>query len=284
MKLFLSLLLILPLPAEDHPGKLPFQTHCAACHMKDVLVVGPSLVEVAKTYPEKKKTDFIAWAKAPGRKNQKLIQMPSMAHVPDVDLAKIHDYVLQSTKGFKEKKRSTLFKNFKEPKRDLPYITRSSMPDSSPASIAVVLENNMSICWDTETCRFRYAYEGNRTNLFSMWSPASLPNQPYYTEAEIPLVEHKGEPKFLGYQLYKKNPEFHYRIGDLEVKELIANGKEQNAFTRQIQITNLTDSISLNLEGKGKAILNSDQGILKNGKLTLTADEAKLFTLKVTRK
>ena len=34
------------------------------------------------------------------------------------------------------------------------------MPDASPASIAVALDDTNSLCWDAGTCRLRYAWTG----------------------------------------------------------------------------------------------------------------------------
>lgn len=291
MNPFLALIALstlgLPLLAQDktpHLGKQAFKTNCAACHLADVLVVGPSLVEVARNYPADKQADFITWAKTPGKKNLKLIQMPSMAHVPEADLAKIHDYILTSTKGLTEKKRSSLYPAFKEPKRPLPYVVRTSMPDSSPASIAIVLENGLTACWDTEACRFRYAYLGDKTNLFSIWKPASLPKKPYYIETSEKLFLLEGYPHFHGYRLINKTPEFSYRIGHVEIKERFAKHPTNGAFTRHFTIGNQTGPLTLDLTAEGRATLTSDKGTLEDGLLTLTADQAKSFTLTVIAK
>lgn len=287
-----TLLPTLPLLAQDktpHPGEKLYQINCAACHLADVLVVGPSLVEISQTYSSEKQAEFITWAKAPGKKNPKLIQMPSMAHVPDADLIKIHDYILSSTQGVEEKKRGSLFPTFKEPKRPLPYVARTSMPDSSPASIATVLENGLSACWDTEACRFRYAYVGDKTNLFSMWRPASLPNKPYYRETSEKLLSLPGKPEFLGYRLINKTPEFSYRIGNVIVKERLSSETpvpstpaQNNTITRHFRITNNTDPITLHLSAEGKNIgISTSKGTFIDGNLTLTAKEAESFTLSI---
>ena len=300
MKYFLSLLLTLPLAAEDKvppPGEQPFKTNCAACHMLASDVVGPSLVSLAKTYPKAKQGEFVAWAKAPGKKNTNMIQMPSMAHVPDADLAKIHDYLLSTADGVKEKSGKELYPKFKEPKRPLPYVVRASMPDSSPASVGVILENGLSVCWDTEACRFRYAYVGNKTNLFNIWKPASLPNKPFYVESSDVLIHSAtsddkkvsffpitAKPRFRGYRLIDRNPEFHYSLGGFEIREQVGTGGSGGTIKRQFTISHLDRSIQLDLSSKGNAIVSSDKGTIKDGKLSLTAAEAKSFTLTLTKK
>ncbi len=286
MKYFLVLFFISSLSAQDQvqsKGEQSFKIHCAACHLLANAVVGPSLVTVAETYPAGQKEAFITWAKTPGKKNAKMIQMPSMAHVPDVELSAIHDYLLAVTKGVKNKKNKEVFPKFKEPKRALPYVARASMPDSSPASVGIVLENGLTVCWDTEACRFRYAYVGDKTALFSMWRPAKLPNKPYYRESAEQLFVGMGQPKFLGYRLVEKDPEFRFKIGSVEFRELISAGNRPKELTRRFTIQNLTEDIVLDLSGEGTALLNVDKGSLQDGKLTLSADEAKSFTLTLTK-
>ncbi|MGC6426238.1 MAG: c-type cytochrome [Akkermansiaceae bacterium] len=276
---FLFLTLSLPGFAL-HPGEQAYKTHCAACHMIDTTIVGPSLVGIAKTYPADKKTKFIAWTQAPGKKNPKMIQMPSMAHVPESDLGKIHDYILARTKGVQEKKRNELFPEFQEPQRELPYVVRASLPGSSPASIAVVLPNGLTLCWDTELCRLRYLYEGTKTNLFSIWRPANLPNEPFYHESSTTLITSDESPQFLSYQLINKFPEFHYRIGSTEIRELI--GSSEGKVTRTFTVSGEIDD--LNFSPKGEAVLSSNQGQLKEGQLRFTGDQTKSFTLTIATK
>ncbi len=67
MNPFLALIALstlgLPLLAQDknpHPGKQAFKTNCAACHLTDVRVVGPSSAEVARNYTADNLADFIS--------------------------------------------------------------------------------------------------------------------------------------------------------------------------------------------------------------------------------
>ena len=286
MKYLLSLLFVLPAMAQDKvlpAGEAKFKMNCSACHVLANVVVGPSLVTLAKSYPKEKRADFIKWAKVPGKKNPNMIQMPSMAHVPDGDLTEIHDYILSATKGIKNKSGKSLYPKFKEPKRELPYVVRASMPDSSPASVAVVLENGLSVCWDTEACRMRYIYVGEKTNLFSMWKPASLQNKPFYTETSMIFSKIDAKPQFLGYRLLEKDPVFLYRLGPLEVSERISAGSEEGSVSRIFSVPN-TDGLTLDLSHEGKVTITSDKGTLKDHKLTLLPEEAKSFTLTITKK
>jgi len=287
MKYLLSLLFVLPAMAQDKAlpsGEAKFAMNCSACHVLANVVVGPSMVTLAKTYPKEKQGEFIKWAKEPGKKNPNMIQMPSMAHVPDEDLGEIHDYILATTKGIKNKSGGALYPKFKEPERALPYVVRAFMPDSSPASVGVVLENGLSLCWDTEACRFRYTYVGDRTDLFHYRILAKLPNQPFYVETSERLLSLEPKPQFRGYRLVGKDPEFRYSIGSYEICELISAGTGDGVITRQFTIAGLDRPLQLDLAAKGVAALTYDKGTLKKGILSLTADEAKSFTLTLTKK
>lgn len=144
-------------PPNESPGKQAYQANCMACHQVDLRLVGPSLVAIAATYPLEKQSEFIQWAKAPGKKDPKLLQMPPMAHIPEETLAEIQEFMLEAAKGKQEQKAGKQYGAFKEPARELPYVVRAFLPDASPASVAVVLKDDISVCWDTEDCRFRYA-------------------------------------------------------------------------------------------------------------------------------
>lgn len=287
MKHLLSLLLILPTMAQDKAppsGEAKFKMNCSACHVLANVVVGPSMVTLAKSYPREKQADFLKWAKEPGKKNQNMIQMPSMAHIPDADLSEIHEYILSATKGIKNKSGKSLYPKFKEPKRALPYVVRAFMPDASPASVGVVLENGLSLCWDTEACRFRYTYVGGRTDLFHYRIIAKLPNKPFYVETADRLFSLESKPQFKGYRLVDKDPEFQYTIGSVDVRELISAGEGEGSITRTFTITGHDRPLKLDLTAEGEATLTSNKGSLEKGILSLTADEAKTFTLTITKK
>lgn len=67
---------------------------CAACHAPDQKLVGPSLREIGKDYAGNP-AGIVAWAKAPGKKRPDYPQMPAFAHLGDVALKEIADYLLE---------------------------------------------------------------------------------------------------------------------------------------------------------------------------------------------
>ncbi len=267
-------------------GERAYQTHCMACHLVDVRAVGPSLVYIAQTYPESSLDEFKKWVKNPGKKDPRMIQMPAMGHVSDADLKDIHSFVLNSTRGKTEKGGSKRFPDFVEPKRPLPYVVRGFFPDASPASVAIVMKNKVSVCWDTEICRIRYIWSNSRTNLNNYFGPNKLQVEPYHKELREPLFLTLSEesPEFLGYRLVDRSPEFHYKLdGGVEVRELVKqaeNGEIQRHFTA----SGITEEIKINLSVEGKLVMTSDSGRVQDNWLTLTPSEASQFTLTLNAK
>lgn len=288
--LALSLLLTLPAPAQESPeksaGELAYQMNCMACHQAELRLVGPSLVAIAETYPAEKKADFIAWAKEPGKKDPKLMQMPPMAHIPEETLASIHAYMLEAAVGKTEKKAGKQYAGYKEPVRELPYVVRAFLPDSSPASVGVVLKDNISVCWDTEACRFRYAWPGSKTRLRQGHTVVDLKAKPFYRETAEQLWSFAGDskPRFRGYRLRDDgSPEFAYSIGDVEIREHIRNGEQSGSLVRHFTLAKPVDELVLNLEQDTSATVICDKGTRDGHILTLSGDDTQSFTLTISK-
>ena len=270
----------------EETGQTAYQTHCMACHLVDIRAVGPSLISIAETYPEGALDQFKAWVKNPGKKDPRMIQMPAMGHVSDADLKDIHSFVLSSTQGKKEQGGGKRFPDFVEPKRPLPYVVRGFMPNASPASVVIVMQNDVSVCWDTEICRIRYVWANSRTSLNGYFGPNKLRVKPYHEELREPLFLTLSEqnPEFLGYRLVKGYPEFHYKLdGGVEVRELVSqseNGEIQRHFTT----SGITEEMKINLSVEGKLAMTSETGTLQAHWLTLSPLEASQFTLTLIAK
>jgi cytochrome c551/c552 len=277
--LFLALTGQFALAQTPPTGEADYQVNCIACHQIDTKTGGPSLVAIAETYPKEKEAEFLAWAKAPGKKDLALIEMPSMAHVPDDALIRIHDYILTVTTDKKEQKSKPQFPQFREPHRKLPYVVHCFLPDTSPASLGVVLPGNLTLCWDTESCRVSYVWHNSKTNLANgMWL-GKLSSKPFYRETGEAFFSLAEKPTYLGFRLIEGYPEFHYRIGETEVRDLIRNGSTADTWQRTFTLTKPPAKFSLNLAHEGSVTITSDKGKFTGDVLTLTGDEAKSFTL-----
>ena len=259
-------------------GKAEYETNCMACHLVDTPSVGPSLIRLAQYYPAGKTSEFVAWAKDPKKNDPSLIQMPPMAHVPDDALGRIHNYLLQAVVGLKERKQK--FPPYQEPKRSLPYVTRAFLPGASPGSVAVILKEGISVCWDTEACRFRYAWHGSKTRLRAHRRPVDLPD-PFYQENAEQLWSFASDvnPQFMGYRLIDGYPEFHYKHGNIEIWEKVSNGPSPGKIERAFTLSGINEAVFLDLSHSGDLVIKSNKGSFDGKVLYLNPEQAKSFTL-----
>lgn len=74
--------------------------NCAACHALDRVLAAPALTEVAAIYKDDP-AGIVAWAKNPSKKRPQFAPMPSFAHLGDVRLKMVADYILEMVSGDK---------------------------------------------------------------------------------------------------------------------------------------------------------------------------------------
>ncbi|MDU0353388.1 cytochrome c [Paraglaciecola aquimarina] len=268
---------------QQQVGKQAYDQNCKACHSADRFSVGPSLVQIRKTYPKGKTQAFLNWTNNPGKKNPDTIQMPAMSHVGDDKLTAIHQYILLSTKFLKERKTKPKF-TFKAPQRVYPNVKRAFMPFTSPASIAIALNEDMAIVWDTTKFTTRYAVPGKQ-NIFNGENKMEpIKKQIFYTEtaANFWSIAKDNTFDFNGYRLKDGLPTFYYKIGKMEITEQIQSGHINKSFKRHYQITGLTEALVLDLNHQGQADIVASKGTITNNLLTLTPSQAKSFSIEVS--
>ncbi|MGJ8691668.1 MAG: c-type cytochrome [Thalassotalea sp.] len=269
--------------AAEDVGKTAFENNCQACHNLKKFTVGPSLVEIRKSYPEAQEKEFIAWAMNPGRKRPEGIQMPSMAHVGEENLVKIHQHILAISKGVKIKKGRNDF-TFKPPAKTYPYVQRGLMPYSSPAAIGVVFSPALGINWDASIARLRYAFVGHKPFFSGERQADKLKADVLFQEtAENFWSFAQGQQvDFKGYRLINDLPEFFYQIADIVITEKISALANENAFIRQFKLMGVKTEVELDLSYLGNATVTASAGHWVNNKLTLTAQQAASFSIKVS--
>ena len=145
--------------AADTPAQV-FQIQCAACHVVDQMLVGPSLVEIAGIYRDRP-DEFVKWCITPQHKREGVIEMPSMAHLGEPVLRQLHGYVIAAAEGKTELKKGN-GDPYSAPRAMVrrPQVQRIFLPDASPAAIAVALPGDLSFCFDASECRLRYVWKG----------------------------------------------------------------------------------------------------------------------------
>jgi hypothetical protein len=202
-----------------------------------------------------------------------------------------------------------------------PVVYRTFMPGASPAAFAVALPGNHYYCWDAGECRLRYAWtkggfiRGNQVHWSSNGKPvAKFNGLPYYrarssklkpedyehlaeTARSIPFYDTteavdfpikiegvEASPKYKGYRLIQGYPEFIYKIGDYEIRELIQTSKNNLGITRKFSVSPKIP-ITFKLTPDGSSSYSSSAGkISSDGTLELTAKQAMEFDLTIIEK
>jgi azurin len=175
-----------------------------------------------------------------------------------------------------------------------PYLYRILMPDAGPAAIAVSLPHKLSYCWDAGACRLRYAWQGDFIDPVDYWDKkgelsAKILGTVFYrdkTSFPFSIGEDENMPgvKFKGYRLIKSFPEFHYTIGGMDVFELILPSADGNGLERTFRIPNATTAIWFTFDVTDGVRYTSSAGILKDNKLKLSPQDAKEFTVTMTKR
>ncbi len=171
-----------------------------------------------------------------------------------------------------------------------PYLYRVFIEGASPAAIAVRLPAELSYCWDAGTCKLRFAWKGGFIDNTDLWkghfdASAKILGDVFFRDnLDYPL--HVGDEtappvvKWKGYRLVEKYPEFHYTVNGLDVYELIRATADGYGLMREFRIPAASGPVSFETNRQDDAIgYTCPSGSWKDGRLSLTAAEAKQFTI-----
>jgi azurin len=178
-----------------------------------------------------------------------------------------------------------------EPQR--PYLYRTFLRDSGPASIAVALPPEQNYCWDAGACRLRFVWRGGFVDPMPHWTGngdafSEVKGRVYYRAGgAFPLRLGRVETlparvKFLGYRLVERYPEFHYEVDGLHVYELIKAPHHGSGLERQFRILEVKAPVFFVAEENAGATFASNAGRFVNGVLQVSPYEARDFTITMT--
>lgn len=259
--------------AED--GKLLYEQNCAACHLPDQMVVGPSLIEISKLYGKKPK-EFVEWAVKPQKKRNGVIEMPSMAHLGEEKLLAIREHMIAASAGLKEKP-PQLKDPLARPARR-PEVQRMFLPNVGPAAIAVALPGDLNFCFDAGDCRLRTVWRGDFLDCWAYYksngrATATLQGKALWS---LPADEAlQKRVKFHGYTVDATGlPTFEYERDGARFRETIVAADK--AIARRFEVI-ATQPVTFTLD----EATTSSVGVVRQKTLTLTPAEAKSFTLTV---
>ena len=226
-------------------------------------------------------------------------------------------------KGNLQKWNGTFKPDFDDAIKDVkePVVYRTFMPGASPAAFAVALPGNQFYCWDAGECRLRYVWakggfiRGNRVHWSSNGKPvAEFYGDPYYrarssllksedyqhlndTNRKLPFYDTAeakdfpikiervtGRPIFKGYRLLNGYPEFRYRLGKHEIRELIKESADKRGIVRSFSVKPPASAV-LSLTPTELATTSSSVGTIgKDGSLKLSARHSANFSITIIEK
>ena len=174
-----------------------------------------------------------------------------------------------------------------------PYLYHVFIDGASPAAIAVHLPKKLSYCWDATTCNMRFAWNGDFLDMTDLWkghfdASAKVLGQIFYrSNEEFPLrIGDASKPpvvKFKGYKLINRYPEFHYTINGVDVYEMIKPKDDGYGLTCEFKIPKANGNVWLINDAQNNSIkYEYSTGKEENGKLKLSAEQAKKFVVTIT--
>jgi hypothetical protein len=176
---------------------------------------------------------------------------------------------------------------------DKPVVSRTFLPDCGPAAIAVGLPGGQSYCFDAGLCRMRYAWRGGFVDNTEHWmgkgeAMGKVVGRIYYRAPDFAPIRigSNAQPtmRWRGYQMRDGYPQLEYTVDGALVRETARalTGASGLEFTYEIESGSRPVSYVTNPEGG--ASFTSSAGKWEKGVLSLTAVEAKHFTLKLTER
>lgn len=282
MRRLLPLLLASGIATADEPTPVDqlWTMNCAACHQLDQSTVGPSMVEMRKLYNGKPKL-FVQWCIEPQRKREGAVEMPSMRHIPEADLLRLHSYIIGEADGVREKGARKDVDLYPLQKKKTPFVQRIFVDRAGPASIFVAINDDYSYVWDAGPCRLRQIIKGSKLDGYPYFKGngnayAAKKGNVVLEEPEsplAPLMKDGDAPRFLGYSMKDGLPTFRYRIGEITVQERLTftGGELVRHFDFEGAPANIVDLLDQDPQSNGTEKWPSAYGAnIKPTSLTLT--------------
>ncbi len=176
---------------------------------------------------------------------------------------------------------------------DPPFMYRTFMPESSPASIAVGLETGISYCFDATPVTLRYAWRGGFLDNSEVFKGhvseqrAEIEGTIFYrNDGSFPLRLGDNSPPddvdFDGYRMVDERPQFLYTVDDVQVRELITPTDEGAGLRRTFQIPNAEETVRFIRSPQEDVTIEASAGSWQADTLRLRPSDAQEFTVTVT--
>lgn len=171
-----------------------------------------------------------------------------------------------------------------------PLISRTFMPESSPASIAVGLEGGVSYSFDAVPVMLRYAWSGGFVDNSEVFKGhvanqrASIEGSVFYRNEEdrslrIGTRESPSKIEFGGYQLVQGRPEFTYTVDGTRVRDHIEPTPDGPGLRRTFRIEEPERPVRFVRHPHPGVVIRASAGEWRSDTLHLRPDEAQEFTI-----
>lgn len=173
-----------------------------------------------------------------------------------------------------------------------PYHYRVFIDGASPAAIAVALPNDVSYCWDAGTSTLRFAWTGGFLDNSDLWkgkgdAESKVVGEIFFRSmVGFPILIGNREPirvTYKGYQMKDRYPEFHYQIDGTDVYELIHQKPDGKGLQRMFRIPNAAAPVTFRTAANEGVTYSASTGAWERNVLRLTAEEARSFTIILTK-
>ena len=168
-----------------------------------------------------------------------------------------------------------------------PYLYRLFMPDSNPASVAIMLPGELNLCWDAANCRPRYLWRGAGVDISPYWKgngsgrikligekiwTAGIQSPLRWSKSAVPVIAFKGYALIQGY------PEFHYTIDGVLVKELVKEHDGGKGLTSSF-VVDSDKPLFYVVDASQNALFSSSVGAFVDGTLAVAAKQGRSFSV-----
>jgi len=170
------------------------------------------------------------------------------------------------------------------------------MPEASPAPIAVGMPGGVSYCFDTVSCRVRYAWRGEFLDASptvlrkveegtKRSSVATILGEVFYRSDNFPLRvgTFDGVPgcDYRGYRIVDGYPEFHYRLDGVDIHERIEGAPDGNSFARRFRLPDVRRPMWFVVEEPAGVDVTSTLGTIRDGRWNIPQTKDVEFTVTV---
>lgn len=176
-----------------------------------------------------------------------------------------------------------------------PYWYRVFLEESSLSTIAVHLPKELSYGWDTETCRLRVAWTGGFLDNTDLWhghknAYAHIQGTIFFSDQapSSPIRTGDGSkeaaPDYKGYRIVNRYPEFHYVVNGKDVFELIQEKPDGSGLIRTVRIPDADEPVWFLFDPSSDVTYDFSSGERQTGRVRLSAEQARKFTIQMTKK